>query len=133
MPLESISDRLISGRDLTKSFRNGGVRIDVLQGINADLDIGETVAIVGPSGIGKSTLLHILGTLDRPDDGTLLFQGENVFGYDDAKLAAFRNKAIGFVFQFHHLLPEFSALENAMMPALIADKWFKQTEGKQSR
>jgi lipoprotein-releasing system ATP-binding protein len=115
MPLESISDRLISGRDLTKSFRNGGVRIDVLQGINADLDIGETVAIVGPSGIGKSTL----GTLDRPDDGTLLFQGENVFGYDDAKLAAFRNKAIGFVFQFHHLLPEFSALENAMMPALI--------------
>jgi lipoprotein-releasing system ATP-binding protein len=119
MPLESISDRLISGRDLTKSFRNGGVRIDVLQGINADLDIGETVAIVGPSGIGKSTLLHILGTLDRPDDGTLLFQGENVFGYDDAKLAAFRNKAIGFVFQFHHLLPEFSALENAMMPALI--------------
>ena len=119
MPLESISDRLITGRNLTKSFRNGGVRIDVLQGINADLDIGETVAIVGPSGIGKSTLLHILGTLDRPDDGTLLFQGENVFCYDDAKLAGFRNKAIGFVFQFHHLLPEFSALENAMMPALI--------------
>jgi len=113
------SDRLITGRDLTKSFRNGGVSIDVLQGINADLDIGETVAIVGPSGIGKSTLLHILGTLDRPDDGTLLFKGENVFRYDDAKLAAFRNKAIGFVFQFHHLLPEFSALENAMMPALI--------------
>lgn len=113
------SDRLISGRDLTKSFRNGGVSIDVLQGVNADLDIGETVAIVGPSGIGKSTLLHILGTLDRPDHGTLLFQGENVFRYDDAKLAAFRNKAVGFVFQFHHLLPEFSALENVMMPALI--------------
>jgi len=116
---EASSDRLITGRDLTKSFRNGGVRIDVLQGINVDLDIGETVAIVGPSGSGKSTLLHILGTLDRPDDGTLLFQGENVLGYEDAKLAAFRNKAIGFVFQFHHLLPEFSALENAMMPALI--------------
>jgi lipoprotein-releasing system ATP-binding protein len=113
------SDRLITGRDLTKSFRNGGVSIDVLQGINVDLDIGETVAIVGPSGIGKSTLLHILGTLDRPDDGTLLFQGENVLRYEDVKLAAFRNKAIGFVFQFHHLLPEFSALENAMMPALI--------------
>ena len=119
MPLKSISDRLISGRDLTKSFRNGSVRIDVLQGINVDLDIGETAAIVGPSGIGKSTLLHILGTLDRPDHGTLLFQGENVFHYTDAELASFRNKAVGFVFQFHHLLPEFSALENAMMPALI--------------
>jgi len=118
-PAKVSSDVLITARDLAKSFRNGGVRIDVLQGINADLDIGETVAIVGPSGIGKSTLLHILGTLDRPDDGTLLFQGENILRYDDAKLAAFRNKAIGFVFQFHHLLPEFSALENAMMPALI--------------
>ena len=116
---DASSARLITGRDLTKSFRNGGVRIDVLQGINADLNIGETVAIVGPSGIGKSTLLHILGTLDRPDHGTLMFQGENVFRYDDAKLAAFRNKSIGFVFQFHHLLPEFSALENSMMPALI--------------
>ena len=113
------SNRLIVGRDLTKSFRNGGVRIDVLQGVNTDLNIGETVAIVGASGIGKSTLLHILGTLDRPDGGTLMFQGEDVFRYDDAKLAAFRNKTIGFVFQFHHLLPEFSALENAMMPALI--------------
>jgi lipoprotein-releasing system ATP-binding protein len=113
------SDKLIIGRNLTKSFRNGGVNIDVLQGINSDFHIGETVAIVGPSGIGKSTLLHILGTLDRPDSGTLLFQGENVFLYDDVKLAEFRNKAVGFVFQFHHLLPEFSALENAMMPALI--------------
>jgi len=113
------SSRLIVGRDLTKSFRNGGVRIDVLQGVNADLNVGETVAIVGASGIGKSTLLHILGTLDRPDGGTLMFKGENVFRYEDAKLAAFRNKTIGFVFQFHHLLPEFSAVENAMMPALI--------------
>jgi lipoprotein-releasing system ATP-binding protein len=77
------------------------------------------VAIVGASGIGKSTLLHILGTLDRPDSGTLEFRGEDVFQYDDTKLAQFRNKTIGFVFQFHHLLPEFSALENAMMPPLI--------------
>ncbi len=113
------SDVLISVKDLTKSFRNGGVSIDVLQGINADLHIGETVAIIGPSGIGKSTLLHILGTLDRPDNGTLLFQGEDVFRYDDVKLAEFRNETIGFVFQFHHLLPEFSALENVMMPAMI--------------
>ncbi|MEJ2099376.1 MAG: ABC transporter ATP-binding protein [Desulfobacterales bacterium] len=112
-------DKLIVGRDLTKSFRNGGIRIDVLQGINADLHVGETMAIVGPSGIGKSTLLHILGTLDRPDSGTLLLKGENVFGLDDIKLARFRNRTVGFVFQFHHLLPEFSALENTMMPGLI--------------
>jgi lipoprotein-releasing system ATP-binding protein len=111
--------RWIRGRDLSKSFQNGGVRIDVLQGVNLDLEIGETVAIVGASGIGKSTLLHILGTLDRPDSGILEFQGEDVFQYNDFKLAQFRNRTIGFVFQFHHLLPEFSALENAMMPALI--------------
>ena len=118
-PRNPLPDRLIVGRDLTKSFRNGGIRIDVLQGINSELHVGETVAIVGPSGIGKSTLLHILGTLYRPDSGTLLFKDENVFDYDDAKLAQFRNRTVGFVFQFHHLLPEFSALENTMMPGLI--------------
>ena len=113
------SDQWIRGRGLSKSFQNGGVRIDVLKDVNLDLAIGETVAIVGASGIGKSTLLHILGTLDRPDSGTLEFQGQDVFHYNDAQLAQFRNRTIGFVFQFHHLLPEFSALENAMMPALI--------------
>ncbi|MEE4264845.1 MAG: ABC transporter ATP-binding protein [Desulfobacteraceae bacterium] len=118
-PAAPQTDRWIRGRDLAKSFQNGGVRIDVLQGVNLDLEIGETVAIVGASGIGKSTLLHILGTLDRPDSGILEFQGEDVFLYNDLKLAQFRNRTIGFVFQFHHLLPEFSALENAMMPALI--------------
>ncbi len=81
--------------------------------------VGETVAIVGASGIGKSTLLHILGTLDRPDSGQLFFKGEDVFSYDDLNLARFRNKSVGFVFQFHHLLPEFNAVENTMMPALI--------------
>jgi lipoprotein-releasing system ATP-binding protein len=114
-PLESV----IAARNLSKSFSNGGVSIDVLKELNFDLSTGETVAIVGASGIGKSTLLHILGTLDRPDGGKLLFKGENVFAYDDLKLARFRNESIGFVFQFHHLLPEFTALENAMMPALI--------------
>jgi lipoprotein-releasing system ATP-binding protein len=118
-PAAPQNDRWIRGRDLAKSFQNGGVRIDVLKGVNLDLGIGETVAIVGASGIGKSTLLHILGTLDRPDSGTLEFKGEDVFLYNDFKLAQFRNRTIGFVFQFHHLLPEFSALENAMMPALI--------------
>jgi lipoprotein-releasing system ATP-binding protein len=113
------SDQLISALQLKKSFRNGGVVIDVLKGINLNLGEGETMAIVGASGIGKSTLLHILGTLDRPDSGTLLFNGDDIFRYDDTKLAKFRNEKLGFVFQFHHLLPEFSASENAMMPALI--------------
>jgi len=115
----SDSGALVCARNLVKCFRNGGVGIDVLKDVDFDLLSAETVAIVGASGIGKSTLLHILGTLDRPDSGSLLFQGDDVFNYDDATLAKFRNEAIGFVFQFHHLLPEFSALENTMMPALI--------------
>jgi lipoprotein-releasing system ATP-binding protein len=110
---------LITVRNLCKSFTNGGASIDILKDLNFDLAAGETVAIVGPSGIGKSTLLHILGALDRPDSGQLFFKGENVFSYDDTALARFRNQSVGFVFQFHHLLPEFNAVENAMMPALI--------------
>ena len=112
-------DSLVSVRNLRKSFSNGGISIDVINELDFDLFSGETVAIVGASGIGKSTLLHIIGTLDRPDSGKLLFKGEDVFLYDDLKLARFRNESIGFVFQFHHLLPEFSALENVMMPVLI--------------
>jgi lipoprotein-releasing system ATP-binding protein len=110
---------LISVRDLSKSFSHNGIRIEILKSINFDLDAGETISIVGASGIGKSTLLHILGTLDRPDSGTFLFQDKDVLLFDDEKLARFRNESIGFVFQFHHLLPEFSAVENTMMPALI--------------
>ncbi len=94
-------------------------RIDILKDLNFDLDKGETVAIVGASGIGKSTLLHILGTLDRPDSGEVFFRNEDVFLFDKEKLARFRNESIGFVFQFHHLLSEFTALENAMMPVFI--------------
>ncbi len=112
-------ENLITVRSLCKSFTNGGARIDILKDVDFDLSAGETVAIVGASGIGKSTLLHIIGTLDRPDGGTLLFKGEDVFSYNDPKLAQFRNESVGFVFQFHHLLPEFSAVENAMMPAMI--------------
>ncbi len=110
---------VIAVRNLSKSYSNGGIRIDILKELNFDLSNGETVAIVGASGIGKSTLLHIIGTLDRPDSGQLLFKGDDVFLYDDHRLARFRNESVGFVFQFHHLLPEFSALENTMMPALI--------------
>ena len=110
---------LIQARKIFKSFRNGGVQVDVLKGLDFDLASGQTFAIVGASGIGKSTLLHILGTLERPDRGSLFFRGEDLFRYGDHKLARFRNESIGFVFQFHYLLPEFSSLENTMMPLLI--------------
>ncbi len=114
------ADPFISIRNLYKSFNSSGNRIDILKGINSELNAGETLAVVGPSGIGKSTLLHLLGTLDRPDKGKIFFKGEEIFQFDDARLARFRNESVGFVFQFHHLLPEFSALENVMMPALIS-------------
>jgi lipoprotein-releasing system ATP-binding protein len=113
------ADGLVRGRRLSKAFRNGETSVQVLRDLDFDLDPAETVAIIGASGIGKSTLLHVLGTLDRPDSGLLDFRGESVLEYSDERLARFRNECIGFVFQFHHLLPEFSALENAMMPALI--------------
>jgi lipoprotein-releasing system ATP-binding protein len=110
---------LISLTDVRKSFTTNGNRVDVLRGVNLNIYKGEMVAIVGASGVGKSTLLHVLGTLERPDHGEILYQGENVFTYDEQWLASFRNQTIGFVFQFHHLLPEFNALENTLMPALI--------------
>jgi len=104
---------------ISKGFSHNGVRIEILRDVNFSLQKGETVAIVGASGIGKSTLLHIMGTLDRPDKGALYYQGKNVFLFNDDELGRFRNESIGFIFQFHHLLPEFTAIENAMMPALI--------------
>jgi lipoprotein-releasing system ATP-binding protein len=113
------SPQLIKIRGLSKSYNSSGARIEILKGLDFDLVQGETVAIVGASGIGKSTLLHILGTLDRPDTGAFWFKGRNVFKLDDIELAKLRNRSIGFVFQFHYLLPEFSAVENVMMPLLI--------------
>jgi lipoprotein-releasing system ATP-binding protein len=110
---------LLSVRDLHKSFVEGGTEIHILRGINLDLDEGERLAIVGASGVGKSTLLHILGTLDRPTTGTILYQGEALPLQDETALCHLRNRQIGFVFQFHYLLPDFSALENVMFPALI--------------
>ncbi len=112
-------DSFIHIRNLYKGFSAGNERIDVLKGIKFDIASGESVAVLGASGIGKSTLLHILGTLDRPDKGDVLFRGKDVFKFGDVELAQFRNETVGFIFQFHHLLPEFSAVENAMMPALI--------------
>ena len=107
-------------RELIKTFRNNGIQVPVLTGIGLDIFQGETLAVVGASGVGKSTLLHILGTLERPSSGQVLWEGLDIFAMEDKPLAAFRNRKVGFVFQFHHLLSEFNALENVMMPALIA-------------
>ncbi len=117
--LIGIKNHVITAQNISKGYENSHSRIEILNGINLSLNSGESLAVVGESGIGKSTLLHILGTLDRPDEGTLWFKDENVLSFNDSKLAKFRNESIGFIFQFHHLLPEFSAIENAMMPALI--------------
>lgn len=105
--------------DLYKSFPMGGYELTVLKGISLDIARGEMLAIVGASGAGKSTLLHVIGTLDRPTSGTVLFEGQDLFRLSDQEQAEFRNRRIGFVFQFHHLLPEFTALENTYLPALI--------------
>jgi len=110
---------LIKIVDLHKSFPMGGRELTVLKGIHLDIARGEILAIVGASGAGKSTLLHIIGTLDRPTSGTVLFEEQDLFRLSDQEQAEFRNRRIGFVFQFHHLLPEFTALENAYLPALI--------------
>jgi lipoprotein-releasing system ATP-binding protein len=118
--LDETGAALVSARGIAKSFRNNGASIKVLEDLDFDFMVGETIAVVGASGIGKSTLLHIMGSLDRPDNGVLYFKGRDIFLLDETALASHRNRSIGFVFQFHHLLSEFSALENAMMPALIA-------------
>jgi lipoprotein-releasing system ATP-binding protein len=110
---------LIQVQQLYKSFGNGAKRVDVLKGIDLTFDQGERAAIVGVSGVGKTTLLHILGTLDRPTAGKVLYRGKDIFTLNERELALFRNREIGFVFQFHHLLPEFNAVENTMMPCLI--------------
>jgi len=111
---------LLEVQGLCKTYGSGSNRLEVLSGIDLNLQAGTTTALIGASGAGKSTLLHLLGALDRPTSGSVLFRGENIFNKSDRQLAAFRNRSIGFVFQFHHLLPEFTALENVMMPALIA-------------
>jgi lipoprotein-releasing system ATP-binding protein len=113
---------LIEVRALHKTFVHMGRELHVLRGIDIDIEQGEVVSIVGPSGAGKSTLLHCIGTLDLPTSGTIRLGGDELTGLSSAKLASIRNRTIGFVFQFHHLLPEFNALENVMMPGLIQGK-----------
>jgi len=109
----------ITIQQLWKTFVKDGNRIDVLKGLDLEIADAESLALVGVSGAGKSTLIHILGTLDHPTRGRVLFNGVDVFQWSEKRLAAFRNTRIGFVFQFHNLLPEFSSLENTMLPALI--------------
>ncbi len=114
-----MSEPLFCVEGLHKSYRNGPRTIEVLRGVDLTVREGESVAIVGDSGVGKSTLLHLLGGLDRPDRGEFVFRGEHVFGGNADDLAEYRNRNIGFVFQLHHLLPEFTAQENVEMPFRI--------------
>lgn len=122
---------IIKTSGLTKEYQVSKTeKLKVLKGIDTEIFEGEIVTIVGPSGAGKSTLLHIMGTLDKPSEGNVIFDGEDVFRLSSNDLARFRNTRIGFVFQFHHLLPEFSAIENVCLAAMIAGKTMKQAEPK---
>ena len=111
---------LLEGRKLSKRYRSDGRGVEVFKDLDISVSRGEMVAIVGASGVGKSTLMHLLGTLDVPDEGTVLLDGRDLFALDEAERMKIRNQTIGFIFQFHHLLPEFNALENVAMPLLIA-------------
>jgi lipoprotein-releasing system ATP-binding protein len=117
-----VAEALVVIEDLKKSFQHMGRTLDVLRGIDLNIYPGEVLCIVGPSGAGKSTLLHCIGTLDLPTSGRIRLAGEELTQMKPARLASVRNRTIGFVFQFHHLLPEFDALENVMMPGLILGK-----------
>lgn len=118
-----MSDYISEAKALGKSYKNGTQELEVLKSVNLNIKKNEFLAIQGPSGAGKSTLLHILGGLDRPTAGEVLFEGLNLYSLGENERAVFRNKKIGFIFQFYHLLPEFSALENVMLPGLIKSWW----------
>ena len=122
---------IIKTTGLTKDYQvSKAETLRVLKGIDTEIYEGEIITIVGPSGAGKSTLLHIIGTLDKPTSGNVIFDGEDVFSLGSNDLARFRNTRIGFVFQFHHLLPEFSAIENVCIAAMISGKSMRSVEGK---
>ena len=115
-----MNNPLLQAKNIIKTYKEEKIRTHVLKGVNIDIYSNELTAIVGKSGSGKSTLLHILGTLDKADSGEIIYKGEELLKLSDKKKAAFRNIHLGFVYQFHHLLSDFSALENVMMPMLIA-------------
>lgn len=118
---------ILEAKNLTKRFAiRGRVDVEVFRDLAFSLDEGELVTLIGPSGSGKSTLLHLLGTLDRPTSGEVIIEGKNIAEMGDRELSNFRNQRIGFIFQFHHLLPEFTALENVAMPGMIAGKPFEE-------
>lgn len=119
---------LLQVEELYKSFVEGGEEIRVLRGLHLELGTGQRLAIVGESGVGKSTLLHILGTLDRPSGGRVIYRGQELSSLDDEALSHLRNREIGFVFQFHYLLPDFNALENVMLPAMIQGWQWEQAQ-----
>ena len=121
---------LLRAENLHKSYHDGERELRVLMGADLTVHRGEAVAVIGMSGSGKSTLLHLLGGLDRPDKGALAFEGESLLAGPASRLDHFRNRQVGYVFQFHHLLPEFTALENVMMPALIAGEKRSATESR---
>jgi lipoprotein-releasing system ATP-binding protein len=121
---------LVEARGLHKSYWLGEKEIHVLRGASFALGAGEMASLVGPSGVGKSTFLHVIGTLDPPTEGQVLFDGRDAFGMTEEELASFRNRSVGFVFQFHYLLPEFTALQNASMPGLINRLSREQAEGQ---
>jgi len=123
-------ERVLTVRDLHKSFRKGPEVIEVLRGIDIEACRAEGTAIVGASGSGKSTLLHLLGGLEKPDAGSIVYGGSEISAMNDREIARFRNERIGFVFQFHYLLPEFSAVENVMIPALISSSMTKELSAR---
>jgi lipoprotein-releasing system ATP-binding protein len=120
VPMAAAASPLISAREVDKSFHDAGREVVVLRGLDLEVAAGEEIAIIGQSGVGKSTLLHVIGSLERPTGGKVLFEDRDLFAMDERETAQFRNRNLGFVFQFHYLLADFSALENVMMPALIA-------------
>lgn len=128
---------LISAKNIKKTYitetEEQSAPVEVLKGIDLDIQVGESLCIMGSSGAGKSTLLHILGALDRPTEGQLFFRRQNLSTFTDDQLSEFRNRTMGFVFQFHHLLSEFTALENVMMPALIANMNFRESRVEAER
>ncbi len=123
----TVENVILSARGIMKYYSMGGDSLEVLKDLDLDLHAGRILAVVGESGAGKSTLLHILGMLDRPSSGSLILDGEDLFLKNDEELAVYRNRYIGYIYQFHHLLPEFTALENVQMPALINGKSRTQT------